>query len=573
MKLLSLLPFLPLVEGGSKPLAKTLNGTYAGRHVPSLAQDFFLGIPFAHAPLLSNPISINDSWTGHRSAEQYGPICHQLITPELINRTGIPGLHQECLNLNIIRPAGWNHNDEKLPVLVWLYGGGFVDGFGADLNSNFSYVVQKSVEIGKPILAVTLNYRTSILGFPFGEEVKNEGVANLGLKDQRMALRWMQENIGAFGGDRNKVTLWGQSAGAISIVGHLLAYGGRDEGLFHRGVVISGGVGIANTGNVTRPDRVRAFEEILKGTGCEGKGLDCLRGVDAETLFEVGQNVSAFSLYWTVIDGDILREPASVQVLKGEFVKSVQLVVGTNSDEGLAWLGSVGEMNTEADVVATAKQYFRSATNETIQKLVDAYPENEGPPFSLPLSETGKLCEGLRTIGMKCGPQSRRLGAILGDYGILYGRRTLARKFAELGLAAYSYRFDTWPTSFPVQGGNFRPGFASHSTEYSYFLNYGSEHNLYGNNPVVANSSSHRALAHGISSKLVAFVHSGDPNIIQAPGFPAWPRYSVEKPANLVFNATAEPDALNVHVESDTYRQEAFSLFEGYPYELDVATR
>lgn len=104
---------------------------------------------------------------------------------------------------------------------------------------------------------------------------------------------------------------------------------------------------------------------------------------------------------------------------------------------------------------------------------------------------------------------------------------------------------------------------------------------------MVANSSSHQALSHGIVTRFISFVHSGDPNAVKgvfqwfllpqvspaedliAPGFPTWPKYSVEKPSSLVFNATEKPNVLNVHIEPDTFREKGFRLFETYPYELD----
>jgi len=443
MRLLSPFLFAAVATAATAPQVKTLNGTYLGRYVPSLDQDFFLGIPFAHAPRLASPTPHTESWSDVRSAEWYGPICHQSITPDRIRQTNISGVAEECLNLNVVRPSGHDvKKDGKLPVVVWIYGGGFVGGFGADLNSNFSYVVQKSVAIGTPILAVTLNYRLGIFGFPFGEEVRKEGVANLGLKDQRMALRWVQENIEAFGGDAGSVTLWGQSAGAVSIVGQLLAYGGRDDGLFHRVLLYSGGVGIANAGNVTRGDRLKAMETIAKATGCEGEGLACLRGVDADRLFEAGNNASTLSTYWSAIDGDFLREVPSVQLLRGDFPKKLEILTGANSDEGLAFLGSIPEVNTEGDVAGFLRRYFPQATNETLGKLLDAYPvEAGGPPFSLPVDQTDWLCQGVRSVGMRCSAQSRRVAAIVGDYVFLGGRRTLARTAAERGMTAYSYRY------------------------------------------------------------------------------------------------------------------------------------
>lgn len=101
--------------------------------------------------------------------------------------------------MNVIRPAGFSR-DEKLPVAVWIFGGGFVQGSGVDKRYNMSFIVQHSVEIGQPMIAVTINYRLSAWGFLQSEEVRTSGSSNFGLRDQRLALHWLNENIGAFGG-------------------------------------------------------------------------------------------------------------------------------------------------------------------------------------------------------------------------------------------------------------------------------------------------------------------------------------------------------------------------------------
>lgn len=186
----------------SSPAAHVINGSIVGRHLPSFDQDLFLGIPFARVPRLDNPLPLNDSWTSPLEATTYGPTCYGFGSNQLL------ALQQseDCLNLNVIRPSGVSEN-EKLPVLVWIYGGGFRQGSSADPMWNMSYMVQTSVENGQPIIGVSINYRLSFLGFPAGKEVLTAGATNLGLKDQRIALEWIQENIRAFGGDPKKVTI------------------------------------------------------------------------------------------------------------------------------------------------------------------------------------------------------------------------------------------------------------------------------------------------------------------------------------------------------------------------------
>lgn len=133
---------------------------------------------------------------------------------------------EDCLYLNVVRPAGFEQ--KQLPVGFWIHGGGFVNGGGGDQRYNLSFIVEQSVKIGKPIIGVSVNYRLSAWGFLHSNEVVGEGITNLGLRDQRIALHWVQENIAAFGGDPRKVTIFGESAGAAS-VGFQVSNHVRDE--------------------------------------------------------------------------------------------------------------------------------------------------------------------------------------------------------------------------------------------------------------------------------------------------------------------------------------------------------
>lgn len=117
---------------------------------------------------------------------------------------------------------------------------GFSEGGSADPKYNTSYIVQNSVDIQKPIIVVSINYRLSGFGFLASKEVLEAGVANLGLFDQRLALRWIRENIEAFGGDPSKITIWGESAGGFSVGYHMVGFDGEHDGLFRAGILESG---------------------------------------------------------------------------------------------------------------------------------------------------------------------------------------------------------------------------------------------------------------------------------------------------------------------------------------------
>jgi len=137
-------------------------------------------------------------------------------------------LSEDCLYLNIIRPSN-NTSNSTLPVAVWIHGGGLLMGGTNDARYNLSFIVQNSVEMDKLMMGVSIQYRLSGWGFLGGKEALDGGATNLGFRDQRLALHWIQENIAAFGGDPTKVTIWGESAGAQSVAAQILAYNGTDD--------------------------------------------------------------------------------------------------------------------------------------------------------------------------------------------------------------------------------------------------------------------------------------------------------------------------------------------------------
>jgi carboxylesterase type B len=170
------------------------------------------------------------------------------LTPRLLIQTKCYGygsdqwnyaVSEDCLYINVVRPSGYEH--EKLPVAFWIHGGGFNQGGGVDQRYNASFMVKNSVDIGKPIIQVSINYRLSVWGFLSGsQELVDAGGLNLGLRDQRLALQWVQENIKSFGGDSSQVTIYGESAGGASVGFHLTAYSGRDDKLFRGAIMQSG---------------------------------------------------------------------------------------------------------------------------------------------------------------------------------------------------------------------------------------------------------------------------------------------------------------------------------------------
>lgn len=200
---------------------------------------------------------------------------------------------------------------------------------------------------GKPFIAVSFNYRLSAWGFLSSQEVVDSGNTNIGLRDQRLALQWVQENIAAFGGDPAKVTIWGESAGGMSVGYHLTAYGGRDDGLFRGAIMQSGGSISVSPASYTVFQG--SYDDLVSKVQCsdDEDTLQCLRDVPFETLNAAlnGTGGSPNYRFAPVVDGDFIPDRGSVLLKKHRYVK-VPIIAGTNTDEGTAF-GPFGINTTE----------------------------------------------------------------------------------------------------------------------------------------------------------------------------------------------------------------------------------
>ncbi|PYI00741.1 alpha/beta-hydrolase [Aspergillus sclerotiicarbonarius CBS 121057] len=417
------------------PTAKTLNGTYYGVHQPEWHQDYFMGIPYAQPPVGDNRFrpsqSLNTSWSGERNATELGYMCYgygptQMVLGEYAS--------EDCLTLNVYRASNVSASKGLLPVAVYIHGGLFKHGSGRDPRYNMTSLLQVAVQNDQAFIGVTLNYRLSYWGFLYGNEVANEGAANLGLRDQRLALHWIKENIKAFGGDPDKITIWGQEAGAYSVGLQLLAYGGRDDGLF-RAAIAQSGSPMLMWPSVTADEWQPLYDKFVNATNCTGSSdtLACLRSVDASTLSDVfSSDITTLNRPNPVVDGDFIQDLGSKELNAGNFVK-VPLLLGTTQDEGTWSYYGVEGINTTAEFLSMAA--YDGLSTSAAETIADLYPDN--PAVGIPSTLDGR--PGNET-GL--GYQWKRSSAYNGDKVMHAGRRMASEAWAKHGVDVYAYVYD-----------------------------------------------------------------------------------------------------------------------------------
>ncbi len=304
------------------PLAETRYGTVEGLRSGDVR--VWRGIPFARAPvgeLRFGPPQPPEPWSGVRDATRFGPVSWQVPALALLAPVGEEREHQseDCLNLNVWSPAA---DGGRRPVLVWIHGGAFVWGSGqTPWYDGTSFAAQGDVVV------VTINYRLGPFGFLHlggiaGAEYADSG--NCGILDQIAALRWVRENIAAFGGDPERVTVAGQSAGSIS-VGMLLARPDA-RGLFRQAIMASGTPGVGLVNDPERADgRARALLAALQIPPAEWRRL---LDVPAEALLAAAGPRTA-GLGWLPVQAG----PGLPEVLGRGDAAGIPLMVGTNRDE------------------------------------------------------------------------------------------------------------------------------------------------------------------------------------------------------------------------------------------------
>jgi carboxylesterase type B len=522
---LPLLLFLPVtfaspVKRGGAPTVTiaspvaTIVGS-AGTSVES-----FNGIPFAQPPTGSLRLKPPQPLTaplGTVTATGIAQACPQFFFSDATSSfpTSVLGVlldtplfqtitdaGEDCLTVNIARPIGTS-STSRLPVLFWIFGGGFE--LGSTQMYDGASLVANSITDGQPILFVAVNYRVGGFGFLPGKEILADGSSNLGLLDQRLGLQWVADNIAAFGGDPRKVTIWGESAGSISVLDQMALYDGNNtykgQPLFRGAIMNSGSMVPADP--VDCPKGQVVYDTVVANAGCSSAAstLDCLRSLDYETFLSAANSVPGLLSYSSIAlsylprpDGTALTASPDVLISEGKYA-AVPFIIGDQEDEGTLFALFQANISTTAELVTYLSSYlFHDATIAQIEALVATYPDNiwSGSPFN-----TFLLNEWY--------PQFKRLAAILGDLSFTLTRRLFLNAATAVNPSVPSWSYlASYDYGTPILG-------TFHASDilqvfYGILDNYASR---------------------SIQSYYFSFVHNLDPNT--GSSYMDWPQWSTNQ--------------------------------------------
>ena len=417
------------------------------------------------------------------------------------------------------------------------------DDIGFQAGSTQEYdgtaLVNAAQELDHPIIFVSVNYRVNGFGFLAGKEVQEGGVSNLGLRDQRLAMQWIQENIEHFGGDPARVTLFGESAGAQSAFTHTIIENGNNthngRPLFRAAIMNSGTTLPAD--EIDAPQAQDVYNQLVSATNCTSSNdtLQCLRNVTFQTYWDAVNTLPIFFSYSSIAlpwlprpdrtDGFYPVYPEDA--LKSGNYTRVPIITGDQEDEGTLF-AQIQYNVTNTDLLENYTQLiFPGVSSSHIRELVSAYPDDQaaGSPFGT--GDSNRLW-----------PQYKRLAALLGDTMFTLRRRSYLY-YASTTQSTWSYLDSHRFLESPL--GTY------HTSDIEAIFNY---------TPIVPTMRS-IIPGHTYKSYYISFVYYLDPNVIstQAP-LTYWPQYTTSHPVLLNIRDTGNTLVLDEFRDNSTLAQD-----------------
>lgn len=346
----------------TNPTVNLPYGRHQGFHNATSGLDVFLGIRYAQAPVgelrWRAPKAPKPSNETIQAVSQPAK-CFQLnLLGDSGPTPGVPDPTEDCLFLNVFAPPLSSHKKD-LPVLVWVHGGGYFAGYAAIFDP--TTMIQAS---NNSFVAVVIQYRLGMFGFLPGAEVKKNGTLNAGLLDVQFALQWTRQNAHLFGGDPNKVTLWGESAGAGAVLMQVIANGGKTKPALFKQAIASSPYVPPNY-RYDEPQAELQYTTFVNYAGCTNatNTLGCLRSLDYATLA-----AAAAILPRPVVDGTFITQRPELLLAKKQ-VNGERIINLHNVDEGRIFV----TQDTSSTVESYITGQYPNLSSQNVSAVANAY--------------------------------------------------------------------------------------------------------------------------------------------------------------------------------------------------------
>ena len=504
------------MDAASGDTVKTKDGLIRGVGQSSSGVRIFRGVPFAAPPVgelrWKAPIAPKP-WTGVRQATEFSARCIQApITSDMVSRSN--GISEDCLYLNVWTPA--RSGKEKLPVFVYIYGGGFTAGDASEPRYDGENIAAQGVVV------VTMNYRLGVFGFLSHPDLSREsayrGSGDYGLLDQSAALKWVSQNISAFGGDPQHVTIGGESAGSISVSGQMASPLSKN--------LIAGAIGESGSLIGSLPAVPLAVGEQNGVKFAEALGATSINQLRALPAYQIYDGARKAGVRFSVtVDGYFLPKSPAAIYAEGEQAH-IPLLAGSNSEEG----GAYGVLGHHEPTLENYKQALQKLYGDKADEVFALYPASEDGDSVVSAAQS---LASDRFIAFSTG-EWMTLATKTGGKPTYY--YFYSRKRPDLTPeveAAFAY----WQvyTDDGVKYPRPAPRGASHSAEIEYALG-----NL-DKNVVYRWTDEDRQLSKEINGYFVNFIKTGDPN---GKGLPAWPTFKSGK--RLIIDVDTHAETENI---------------------------
>lgn len=461
------------------------------RGVQESHHQYFYGIPYAKPPIgelrFCEP-QLMDTWDEKKDTTKFGYIApqNQPDTPPIGHEE-----NEDCLYLNIWTPSA---DDKIRPVMFWIHGGGFVIGAGTRDRFNGARMA-----VNGDVVVVSFNYRLGVFGF-----FNFPGIPpNLGISDQITALKWVKENIRNFGGDPNNITIFGESAGAMSI--SILLCVPEAKNLFHKAIMESGAAG---TGLASVEQSKKSTDKFVAKLQIKSGDIDALQEFSTKRLIRIQKKFASFGSleefgnpFTPFIDGNLIKENLLELMTKGK-INNVPILMGFNKDE-LGFLADIlNQANDERanEIIRNFRSNFEKRGVKNLDKFIEVYKKEMELKY----------------------PNNRfkYWSAIISDSMFRTPVIIQLETYIPHQPSAYCYIF-TYESH--------HSGYAFHTLEIPFVFGNLDTKDVAGGSIEVNENT--KTLSKNMMEAWVAFARNGDPN---HKGLPEWPRYDIEKRATMM---------------------------------------